>query len=109
MPAGRESLLSLIPHLIRHSAGGCRWGVGVAGWNTSAACSDMVWSSLGGGRGLGALLGPEETPVWCFLVTIPGLAGLTQPVVPLLGCALVGGVVVVAVVGSGCGCVLSVA
>jgi hypothetical protein len=66
-----EGLLSLIPCLIKQSrAGGCG-GVGVAGWNASAAGSDGfslgLLSSLCVGRGvvgtgLGTLLGPEETP-----------------------------------------------
>ena len=33
MPAWGWGFLSLIPHLIKHRVGGCRWGVGVAGWN----------------------------------------------------------------------------
>jgi hypothetical protein len=36
--------------------------VGVAGWNASAAGSDVSGWMPGG---LGTLLGPEETPVWC--------------------------------------------
>jgi hypothetical protein len=75
----------------------CVVGVGVAGWNTVAA-------GLDGAR---TLLGPEKTSAgwWVFLWwTILGLAGLTHWV-PV--CVRVSGVV--AVVGSGCGCVLSVA
>ena len=59
------SLLSLIPHRITRSVPGWGWVVGVAGWNTSAAwfrtCRLMP---AGWAR---ALLGPEETPVWCVL------------------------------------------
>ncbi len=56
--------------------------VGVAGWNTSAAC----FRTCSGLRGwwLGTLLGPEGTPAWCVLGgTIPGLAGLTHPGCPV--------------------------
>ena len=67
-----SGFLSLIPHLIKHCAGGCRWGVGVAGWNTSAACSE--WVLCCGGAGLGTLLGPEETPACggVFFLAAPG-------------------------------------
>ena len=63
-------LLSLIPRLIKRWLHGCVAGVGVAGWNTSAACSNRFHRC--GGVGLGTLLGPEETPVrvcswWPFL------------------------------------------
>jgi hypothetical protein len=43
----------------------CAVGVGVAGWNTSAACSERVPVLVAGV--LDTLLGPEETPAWCFL------------------------------------------
>ena len=78
-------------------------GVGVAGWNTSAAWFRAYKSRLG------TLLGPEETPVGVFLV--PLLAGwsnaLRCPVCGVLPCLW--GVGVVAAVVLGCGCVLSVA
>ena len=47
------------------------WGVGVAGWNASAAGLDVLLP--GGWWGLGMLLGPEETPVGVFLVDHPWL------------------------------------
>ena len=76
--------------------GGCR-GVGVAGWNASAACSDG--SRVLVGDGLGTLLGPEKTPCLCvFLVPLP--VRVSNAWVCL--CGGVG-------VDVGCGCVLSVA
>ena len=54
--------------------------------------SDLIGCLLGGWW-LGTLLGPEGTPVGVVLWSAPGLVVLTQPVV-----ALVGGVVVVAMV-----------
>ena len=75
--------------------------MGVAGWNTSAACSNVP-AADGGGRELGTLLGPEETPVvgfsWCRFW--PGR--LTRGFL-LVGFLRGGGC------GLGCGCVLSVA
>ena len=83
LPVVGESLLSLIPCLIKHRAGLVgSVGVGVAGWNTSAAWSeqllvDAMFVVVAGG--LGTLLGPEGTPAWCVLDgAIPGLAGLTR-------------------------------
>ena len=74
------------------------WGVGVAGWNTSAVWFGHVGALSGGRRRARTLLGPEETPVWCVLGAAPGSAVPNASVV-----------FVVAVWFLGCGCVLSVA
>jgi predicted Na+-dependent transporter len=94
-------LLSLIPHRIKHGSHVGVAGVGVAGWNTSAA-GPNVYASVCVCE-LGTLLGPEETPVGVVLGH-SWLGRLTQPVLPLFvggGGPLVGVVGVVAVVGWG--------
>ena len=48
-PAGRESLLSLIPCLIKQLLHVCVVSVGVAGWNTSAAWFEHVPVFVAGG------------------------------------------------------------
>ena len=53
-------LLSLIPHLIKRLLRVRVVGVGVAGWNTSAAGFEPFPVVVVGG--LGTLLGPEKTP-----------------------------------------------
>ena len=78
-------------------------GVGVAGWNTSAAGPNVYVSACvlmcGKAR---TLLGPEETPVGVFLVPLLVL-------VSNAGASRGWGVVRGGAGGSGCGCVLSVA
>jgi hypothetical protein len=78
-----EGLLSLIPCLIKHRSAGGSVGVGVAGWNASAACPNVL-VVMAGCSGcddwveLGTLLGPEETPVGVVLGAIPGSGCLTR-------------------------------
>ena len=62
-----EGFLSLFPHLIKQSlrlvCRGC--GCGWVEHNVAAGSDCRARVSV---YGLGALLGPEETPVWVFLV-----------------------------------------
>ena len=89
-------LLSLIPH--RFNTGVPGWGhdVGVAGWNTSAACSNAA-PAVWWGWGLARCWVLRRHPVLLvvvFFLAAPGLGRLTLSVVGVVVVVVGWGVVV---------------